>query len=87
MPGPLPATMIALLLIPLFLTIRGLAADQHYTYQWLSLVLVVFVGASTTEVVASLRAAPGAVAVMIVSVTELLSVLMLLRHERQSHRE
>ncbi len=79
MPGPLPAVMIALLLIPLLLTIRGLLADQRYTYQWLSLVLVIFIGASTTEVVASLRAEPAAIVVMLASATELLSILMLIR--------
>ncbi len=79
MPGPLPALMIALLLIPLLLTIRGLIADQRYTYQWLSLVLVIFIGASTTEVVASLRAEPAAIVVMVASAAELLSVLMLIR--------
>ena len=79
MPGPLPAVMIALLLLPLLLTIRGLIADQRYTYQWLSLVLVIFIGASTTEVVASLRAEPAAIVVMIASVAELLSVLILIR--------
>ena len=30
MPGPLPAVMIALLLLPLLLTIRGLIADQPW---------------------------------------------------------
>ncbi|MGI9259715.1 MAG: DUF2069 domain-containing protein [Gammaproteobacteria bacterium] len=79
MPGPLPAIMIALLLIPLLLTIRGLIADQRYTYQWLSLVLVIFIGASTTEVIASLRAEAAAIVVMIASVAELLSVLILIR--------
>ena len=68
-----------LLLLPLLLTIRGLIADQRYTYQWLSLVLVIFIGASTTEVVASLRAEPAAIVVMIASVAELLSVLVLIR--------
>ena len=79
MPGPLPAIMIGLLLIPLLLTIRGLIADQKYTYQWLSLVLVIFIGASTTEVVASLRAAPAAVVVMMASAAELFFVLLLIR--------
>lgn len=87
MPGPLPAVSIGLLLIPLLLTTRGLIADQRYTYQWLSLLLVIFVGASTTEVVASLRAEPAAVAVMVTSLTELLCILALVRLLPRSHRE
>ncbi len=85
--GPLSALLIAAASLPLLFAVRGLLRDQRYTYQWLRLVLVLYTGASSAEVVASQRTAPAAVIMMAAALSELLLVLVLLRFARSTRRE
>jgi len=63
--------LTAVLIAPLLFAIRGLVRDQVGTYRWLSLVLVIYIGAGSTEVVASQRASAAAVVVMLAALAEL----------------
>ncbi len=87
LPQPWPVVLLALLIAPLLIATRGLYNDRRYTYQWLSLVLVICIGASLVEVIASQRTASAAVVVMLAALAELLILPPLIRNAPSSQRE
>lgn len=84
---PWPIVLFALLIAPLLIATRGMYSDRRYTYQWLSLVLVICIGAGIVEVVASQRTASAAVVVMLAALAELLILPTLIRNAPSSQRE
>ena len=82
LPSPQPwlIALVAVSFAPLLLALRGLYNDQRYTYRWLSVVLVIYVGAGSTEVVASQRTAPAAALVMLAALAELCILMILIRN-------
>jgi len=79
----LTAVMIATLLF----AIRGLIRERINTYRWLSLVLVIYIGAGSTEVVASQRTSAAAVVVMLAALAELGVLVTMIRNAPSARRE
>ena len=79
--------LTAVLIAPLLFAIRGLIRDQVDTYRWLSLVLVIYIGAGSTEVVASQRASAAAVVVMLAALAELSVLVTMIRNAPSARRE
>lgn len=77
----------AVMIAPLLFAIRGLIREQVDTYRWLSLVLVIYIGAGSTEVVASQRASAAAVVVMLAALAELSVLVTMIRNARSARRE
>ena len=77
----------AVMIAPLLFAIRGLIREQIDTYRWLSLVLVIYIGAGSTEVVASQRASAAAVVVMLAALAELSVLVTMIRNAPSAQRE
>ena len=86
-PQPWPGIVLAVLIAPLLIAAGGLYRDQRYTYQWLSLVLVIYSGVGIVEVIASQRSTSAAVVVVLATGAELLIVLSLIRNAPSTRRE
>jgi uncharacterized membrane protein len=67
------------LLLPLLLTLRGLAKGRRATLQWLAVLLVVYIGGASVEVVARSGAVPLLDVALLAAVLELGLVLALIR--------
>lgn len=63
---------------PLLAALPGLLADRRYSYQWLSIALVIYVSAAAMEVVAA-GVRPVAAATLLAAVMALALVLVLVR--------
>jgi uncharacterized membrane protein len=75
------------MIAPLLFAIRGLIRERIDTYRWLSLVLVIYIGAGSTEVVASQRTSTAAVVVMLAALAELGVLLTMIRNAPSARRE
>jgi uncharacterized membrane protein len=64
---------------PLLLAVPGLRRRQRYTYQWLTVVLVIYVGAALVEVVATLGGSLFSGIVLFAALIELVLLLALIR--------
>jgi uncharacterized membrane protein len=69
-----------LAIVPLLFAAKGLYLDSGRTYQWLSLVLVLYIGIGSVEVIASQRETTSAIAVMMAALAELLLLMSLIRN-------
>jgi hypothetical protein len=85
-PTALRLAAAVLLVLPLLLTSRGLHAAQRTTLQWLAVLLVVYIGGASVEVVARSGAAPLLDVALLAAVLELGLVLALIRR-RPTARE
>ena len=65
-------------LLPLALTLRGLAARRPATLRWLAVALVLYAGFGSVEVIAT--GSLPAIALLLASLLELAATLILLRH-------
>lgn len=79
MPWTLAAVWLVLALAPLGAAAPGLLAGRRYTCQWLTLVLVAYVGAAIVEVLASAARASFASLVLLIALAELALLLALIR--------
>lgn len=79
--------LTAVMIAPLLFAIRGLIRERIDTYRWLSLVLVIYIGAGSTEVVASQRTSAAAVVVMLAALAELGVLLTMIRNAPSARRE
>jgi uncharacterized membrane protein len=77
----------AVMITPLLFATRGLVREQIDTYRWLSLVLVIYIGAGSTEVVASQRTSVAAVVVMLAALAELSVLVTMIRNAPPARRE
>jgi uncharacterized membrane protein len=78
----------AVLAAPLALAIPGLLHRRRNTYQRLAVVLVLYAGAASVEVIATSGAGYAAALSLLAALTELALLLMLIRRPaRLSHRE
>jgi uncharacterized membrane protein len=64
---------------PLLLAVPGMRRRQRYTYQWLTVVLVIYVGAAAVEIVATLGASLFSGIVLLAALLELILLLGLIR--------
>jgi uncharacterized membrane protein len=69
----------AIVLAPLLLVLRGLAAGRRTTEQWLAVLLVVYIGGTSVEVVARSGSAPLLAIALLAAVLELGLLLALIR--------
>jgi len=83
------ATAAALLIGagPLVVAIKGIRAGSRYTFQWLSIAMVFYVGLGLVETIASQAQSLGAVIVLLTSGIELALLFVTLRLARQASRE
>jgi hypothetical protein len=84
-PTPLRLAAAALALVPLLLTLRGLAGNRRITLQRLAVLLVAYIGGTSVEVVAHSGNAPLMSAALLAAVLELGLALALIR--RRAARE
>jgi uncharacterized membrane protein len=82
----LPAIWIVAPIAPLLLAARGLYQDDGRTYQWLGLVLILYVGIGSVEVVASQRASTSAAVVMLTALAEIAVLMSLIRNAPRAPR-
>jgi uncharacterized membrane protein len=75
------------MIAPLLFSIQGLIREQIDTYRWLSLVLVIYIGAGSMEVVASQRTSAAAVVVMLAALAELSVLVTMIRNAPSVRRE
>jgi uncharacterized membrane protein len=68
--------------VPLLLAVPGLYRDDRETYRWLSLMLVLYVGAACVETIASMRSDSAAIVILSAAVAELYILMILLKHRR-----
>lgn len=80
-PSALRLLAAAALIAPLLATLPGLARGQRQTEQWLAVLLVLYVGATSVEVVAR-AGAPLVNTALLASVAELSVLLVLIRRSR-----
>jgi len=88
--GAATGIAIALMLagtLPLLLAIPGLRLGSIYTYQWLSIVAVLYVGIGLAEMIASLGQSRAAIALTLTSSVLLIALLRAIKHRRQVSRE
>jgi uncharacterized membrane protein len=78
---------LALSCVPLLIAVPGLYSDQHETYRWLSLTLVLYIGAACVETIASLRSDSVALVILGAAVGELYILMILLRGPPLARRE
>ena len=76
-PRALAATLIV---APLLATLPGLVRGQRKVEQWLAVLLVLYAGATSVEVVAHVGTAPLFSAALLAAVAELGVLLALIRH-------
>jgi uncharacterized membrane protein len=76
-------------LLPLIAAIPGLARSSRYTYQWVTVALVIYIGMAAVEVVASLARSLPATIVLFAALIELFLLLGLIRmsEARRAHGE
>jgi len=82
LPAAARAVLIALGLLPLALTFRGLAATDRGVLRWLALALVLYCGLGTVEVIAAGSLA--AAAVLLCALVELALTLNLIRSDARA---
>jgi uncharacterized membrane protein len=85
--SPWLVALLALSCVPLLLAVRGLYQDNRETYRWLSLTLVLYVGAACVETIASLRSDCLAIAILGCAVAELYILMILLRGPQSARLE
>lgn len=78
-PTPLRVAAVFVLLAPLLLALRGLAGGRRATLQRLAVLLVVYIGGLSVEVVARSGAAPLLSVALLAAVLELGLTLALIR--------
>ena len=83
-PTPLKLAAAVVVLLPLSLTLRGVAAGRRTTLPRLAVLLVAYVGGTSVEVVAQSGGAPLVSAALLAAVLELGFVLALIRR-RAAH--
>lgn len=84
------AVIAAVAALPLLAAIPGLRRRERRTYQWLTVVLVLYVGAAAVEVVATLGASVFGGVVLFAALVELVLLLRLIREPAArpaTHRE
>lgn len=79
--------LLGLALLPLAAATPGLAAGRRYTFQWLAVVLVAYVGAAIVEVLAAASRASLASLVLLAALLELALLLALIRQAPAAPRE
>jgi hypothetical protein len=79
-PTALRLAAAVLLLLPLLLTVRGLAAGRRTTERYLAVLLVVYIGGASVEVVARSGDAPLLSVALLAAALELGLLLALIRH-------
>jgi uncharacterized membrane protein len=77
-PGPRLA-IAAVAALPLLLAVPGLVRGRRYTCQWLAVLLVLYAGAASVEVVAAAGQAHAAALALLAALAELGLVLALIR--------
>ncbi|MFL2547377.1 MAG: DUF2069 domain-containing protein [Candidatus Rariloculaceae bacterium] len=77
---PIIAVASAAAVVPLALGIRGLYLDKADTYRWLGLVLVLYIGFGSVEVITSQRESLSAVVMMMAALAEVLLLMSLIRN-------
>ena len=80
-PSGLGLLAAAAILAPLLATLPGLARGQRQTQRWLAVLLVLYVGATSVEVVAR-AGAPLVSTALLAAVAELSVLLVLIRRSR-----
>jgi hypothetical protein len=78
-PTPLRLAAAVLLVLPLLLTLRGLAVGRRATERYLAVLLVVYIGGASVEVVARSGEAPLLSLALLAAVLELCLLLALIR--------
>jgi uncharacterized membrane protein len=76
------ALVAALIVAPLLATLPGLVRGRREVEHWLAVLLVLYVGATSVEVVARAGAAPLVSAALLAAVAELGLLLALIRRSR-----
>ena len=79
MSGAARAVLAAVAALPLLLALPGLARRDRKTYQWLSVALVLYIGAALVEVVATLGASVFSGVALFAALLELVLLLALIR--------
>lgn len=75
----LRVVLAAALAVPLLLAVPGLAELRRATYQWLMLLLVIYIGMAVLEVVATLGASVFGSAALLAALIELAVLVRLIR--------
>ena len=71
--------LAAIVAAPLLLAVPGLRHERRYTYQWMTVVLVIYVGAAAVEVVATLGSSVFSGIALFAALLELVLLLRLIR--------